>query len=826
MRNDSLVQARNRRPRLYARQNLPLGRRLALELLEPRLNMALDVPAFSSLPGANHTIYLDFDGHVTTGTSWNSSYGATSINSPAYSTDADAANFSASELANIERVWRRTAEDFAPFQVNVTTVPPVVDDLLKSGTGDSKWGVRVVVTKDVAFNCGCGGIAYINSFNWNSDTPVYVFNTGEVGVAEAVSHEVGHSLGLAHDGTSSVSYYQGHGSGATSWAPIMGVGYYVSVSQWDNGEYFGANNVGSSANYSKGPDDLAIITTYNGFGYKVDDHGNTLSNASPLAVAGSSVTGSGLITTRSDSDYFQFTTGAGAVTLNINPASLGANLDIAAELYDANGVLVAASNPATALNASFNLNLSAGQYFLKVDGAGVGDPTVSPPSGYSDYASIGQYSISGTLVAVAGDALAIAAADAAKSEGASGSTAFTFTVTRSGDASGTTTVNYAVAGSGSSPASASDFVGGAYPTGALTFAPGELSQTITVDVQGDTTNEGNETFSVGLSNPSSGTSIVTGAATGTILNDDAPPPAPTLAIAAADANKAEGTGTSPTPFVFTVTRAGSTAAAASVRYTVSGTGNRKASGSDFVGGSFPKNVTVNFAVGETSKTIVLNVVADSSRESNETFKVTLSSASGATITTSSANGTILNDDGTAAALLGSNDDAGGSDNDDDESGQADPLIAVADPLWAFIPAELLTPEQLAVPVITWIDGTPQIGDWAHDHDADEDHEHEHEEPTLWSIFGPSSRSIDAALSRTGRTSTLEAPSQEDAFASGLALVGDELSLADSTSLAASFAVLMDDEDADDDELAFQGRSHQDDEALRWRDEALAAWESA
>jgi hypothetical protein len=74
--------------------------RLSMELLEPRLNLALDVPAFSSLPGANHTIYLDFDGHVTSGTSWNN--GAT-INSPAYSSDADTANFSASELTVIDR---------------------------------------------------------------------------------------------------------------------------------------------------------------------------------------------------------------------------------------------------------------------------------------------------------------------------------------------------------------------------------------------------------------------------------------------------------------------------------------------------------------------------------------------------------------------------------------------------------------------------------------------------------------------------------------------------------------------------------------------------
>ncbi len=120
---------------------------LAIELLEPRLNMALDVPAFSSLPGANHTIYLDFDGHVTTGTAWNS--GAT-INSPAYSTDADLLNFSDSELQVIERAYRRAAEDFAPFQVNVTTVPPSIDDLRKH------WRLRYKMGRARGGNARCG----------------------------------------------------------------------------------------------------------------------------------------------------------------------------------------------------------------------------------------------------------------------------------------------------------------------------------------------------------------------------------------------------------------------------------------------------------------------------------------------------------------------------------------------------------------------------------------------------------------------------------------------------------------------------------------------
>ena len=71
--------------------------------------------------------------------------------------------------------------------------------------------------------------------NWSSDTPVFVYTTGGKSVAEASSHEVGHSLGLSHDGTSSTSYYTGHGNGETDWAPLMGVGYYANVTTWDRG---------------------------------------------------------------------------------------------------------------------------------------------------------------------------------------------------------------------------------------------------------------------------------------------------------------------------------------------------------------------------------------------------------------------------------------------------------------------------------------------------------------------------------------------------------------------------------------------------------------
>src|SRR4029077_12441260 len=119
-----------------------------------------------------------------------------------------------------------------------------------------------------------------------------------------------------------------------------------------------------------------------------------------------------------------------------------------------------------------------------------------------------------------GASLAIAAAAASKAEGNTGSTPFTFTVTSSGDTTGASSATYTVSGSGANPGNAADFTGGALPTGTVSFAAGQTSQLITINVAGDTTVEANEGFTVTLSAPSAGTTIATAAATGVILDDD------------------------------------------------------------------------------------------------------------------------------------------------------------------------------------------------------------------------------------------------------------------------------------------------------------------
>jgi Right handed beta helix region/Calx-beta domain len=249
--------------------------------------------------------------------------------------------------------------------------------------------------------------------------------------------------------------------------------------------------------------------------------------------------------------------------------------------------------------------------------------------------------LTGTTTPGASAVFAISALAADKAEGQSGTTPFTFTVTRTGDASIADSAAWSLTGSGANPASASDFVDGALPSGTVSFAAGETSKMIAVNVSGDTVVESDEGFTVTLSNPSTGAMLGTASAIGTIRSDDAVPSV--LSIATASADRAEGrSGT--TPFTFTVTQTGDTGSANSVAWSLAGSGANPASASDFVGGALPSG-TVAFAAGETSKTIAVNVSGDTAVESDEGFTVTLSNPStGAMLGTASVIGTILNDD--------------------------------------------------------------------------------------------------------------------------------------------------------------------------------------
>ncbi len=154
-------------------------------------------------------------------------------------------------------------------------------------------------------------------------------------------------------------------------------------------------------------------------------------------------------------------------------------------------------------------------------------PSVSPDGSRLVFSStwgaaqsvVQTYVINLPVAAPATNFFSVTALNAQRIEGTGGSTPFSFTVSRTGDTSVLATIDYAVSGSSGTPADATDF-GGSLPGETLSFAVGETSQTVTVNVSGDALGEPDEGFTVTLSAPSVGADFTAATATGTIVNDD------------------------------------------------------------------------------------------------------------------------------------------------------------------------------------------------------------------------------------------------------------------------------------------------------------------
>ncbi len=208
--------------------------------------------------------------------------------------------------------------------------------------------------------------------------------------------------------------------------------------------------------------------------------------------------------------------------------------------------------------------------------------------------------------------------------------AIDFRVTLSAPLSQQITVNYAT--TNGTAAAGLDYTS---TTGTLTFAPGVTEQIVRVNLVDDNVTEPNETFFVDLSGVSStAATIRTSRGTGTILNDDA------SQISINDVTALESSGT----FNFTVSLNRPSASSISVRVATANGTAKSGKAADYLALSG----TLIFNPGETSKTISVTVRNDTVVESNETFFVNLSSASGATISDSRGLGTILDNDGVGA----------------------------------------------------------------------------------------------------------------------------------------------------------------------------------
>ncbi len=332
------------------------------------------IPELNSLPSADATLYLDFDGHFEE--QWGS---FRNVRTPAFDLDGDPLTFTQSELDRIRQIWEYVAEDYAPFRLNVSTVePPSFADGV---------ALRVAIGGDGMWSGGkYGGVAYVDSFTNYLPNTVYVFSKNLGGgnaryVADASSHESGHAFGLYHQSryrgvTKIEEYYKGPGDGR---APLMGSSFAATRSLWWLGT--------SAVSHRHIQDDMAhIARRTNGFGYRPDDHGNSLRQATDLSISGSTATGAGVIEQTADVDYFVFTTGKGRIYFTVSVAPNVNNLDATLKLLDNQGRVIAAADPSNSFNATITANITrAGKYYVVVGSHGL-------------YGDVGQYSLKGTIV--------------------------------------------------------------------------------------------------------------------------------------------------------------------------------------------------------------------------------------------------------------------------------------------------------------------------------------------------------------------------------------------------------------------------------------------
>jgi hypothetical protein len=372
-----------------------------------------------SKPGSRRTLFIDLDGATVSGTRWNAAVDGhpalTAGVQPGWSLDTSTA-FSDAERTVVQDVWQAVAEDFAPFDIDVTTQQPSADALDRTSTADTVYGTTALVTggtgdaarssaDDALCNGTCAGLAYNNVFalatqgstTHSSWQPAFVFGErlGDAhSIADAVSHEVGHNLGLAHDGTASAEYYSGQGP----WGPIMGSPSTYPVTQWSKGEYAGA---------SQTQDDLAIIGAASGAPLRTDDVADTVAAARAVPAPTGTPSAVGTIGTAADVDVFALGTCTGSVTVSATPAATySPDVDLSVALLAADGTTLvpAVDQPTTrssrtvasGLGASAVYPEGAGRaLFVRVDGVGSGSPS---STGYSDYGSLGRYlvGVSGT----------------------------------------------------------------------------------------------------------------------------------------------------------------------------------------------------------------------------------------------------------------------------------------------------------------------------------------------------------------------------------------------------------------------------------------------
>jgi hypothetical protein len=410
---------------------------LSLESLEERAVLSAasaTLPLLHSNDGASKVLYLNFLGNeIQEDFDAGNGRNLKGLVTRAFDFDGDPTQFSGTEQTMIRNIWEIVAEDYAPFDIDVTTD--------YAGTFEDGVALNVAIggtDRDAALTSGIAALP-LGGFTNEAPNTVLVVSTNInlykgrqafradfgrdatptaqqlaaymagawddtiIAIGNTASHEAGHAFGLEHDvhlgaGTN-------YDAGTGTWTPIMGDNLSTDRHTWSKHERVIETGTEDGLFVeSRTPliDDLQILTKV--LGLRADDHGDSNDLARPMTEVnpGLSFVHTGIIGTMDDKDVFSFQVRyAATYRIRVDVPEFG-NLDSRFTLSTAAGIVGVINDHSGdrvideesglrqigdgVLGEEFEFRLEPGtEYFLQVDSNG-------------NYGDLGQYQVSVTWV--------------------------------------------------------------------------------------------------------------------------------------------------------------------------------------------------------------------------------------------------------------------------------------------------------------------------------------------------------------------------------------------------------------------------------------------
>lgn len=306
----------------------------------------------ASRPDAPITFYLDFDGGELSGTHWNLNMGEELISLDGIDFDGEP-GYSLIDARLFHSIWAKVSATFYQYNVNVTTIKPSAEQMLRFDESDETYGIHAMfVTSESGDRIGCqdncAGIATMEEFGLvlptDSDrtaiSPVFIspaqgleeFQQAAWRYAHIAIHEIGHYIGLEHDGQGDDKEYAPT-LGALSFYMGETPAKYGRLARWSNGSYYNSslfsNRDGRMVNRE---DDLAILSDK--LTLVADDYENIYTNTAQKTNLRDLPSAIGVLSHHSDVDILPVSLSEGAIVkIRVSPSNHNHQLTVTVQYF-------------------------------------------------------------------------------------------------------------------------------------------------------------------------------------------------------------------------------------------------------------------------------------------------------------------------------------------------------------------------------------------------------------------------------------------------------------------------------------------------------------